>query len=116
MKAIIASLVFASGIVSILDTVALAECNPWGCSEVPGQRCNPWGCPTAPRPQVQPQPQPPIVVPVGPYGVYPPYGGQPQQQVQPPRESISDCIIKLRADARDRGTILSMQDARGLCR
>lgn len=113
-----------------LEGSASAGCNFHGCSQVPGVECNFHGCPNPPNgaactfhgcppatPVVAPPPQQQtagggtvIVVPNG--GGW---GQPPQQQQTPPRESLADCIIKIRTDTARRGSWISVQDAKEVC-
>ncbi len=121
-------LLFGAATLALTETAAQAECNFHGCSQVPGVECNFHGCPNPPNGgsctfhgcppatpvQQQQQPQSPVVVPVP----IPYYGGGSSQQQQPqtqPRESLSDCIIKLNNEASRRGISLTMAEARQLC-
>ena len=123
-------LLFGAATLAFTESAAQAGCNFHGCSQVPGVECNFHGCPNPPNGgsctfhgcppatpvQQQQQPQSPVVVPVPiPYPYY--GGGYPQQQQQQtqPRESLSDCIIKLKNDASRRGISLTMAEARQLC-
>ncbi len=127
-------LLFGAATLALTETAAQAGCNFHGCSQVPGVECNFHGCPNPPNGgsctfhgcppatpvQQQQQPQSPVVVPI-PYPYYPgvyPQQQQPQIQQQTqiqPRESLSDCIIKLKNDASRRGISLTMAEARQLC-
>lgn len=134
LRSISLSLFVGVSVLLGLETSASAGCNFHGCSQVPGVECNFHGCPNPPNggactfhgcPPATPvsnnppannngggYPVMPVVVPVYP-GVYPP---PQQQQQQQPKESLADCIIKIRANSESPGWApMSMEAARRIC-